>query len=466
MPPLTAAVSPCTYDLSAFADESRVLTNPHKGWYHHYYDNDVAKYGVRLERGDRLLDFPGLATLYLRLPWCELEPEEGRFAWQILDRVIDEWLPTGRTFAFCVSCKETNPKYVFATPEWVRAAGARGDFIARADGSPGNWEPDYGDPVFLEKLEAFHTAFAARYDGKPWVEWVTIGSYGDWGEGHTCSSSRREWPVAVLKKHIDLYRRLYRHSRLEANDDLVGSRTDRVGAEELRRHIDGCGLSLTDHGISVDWFAKHYGPSTLRDAAWLRRSAERTPVVLELEHYHLTVKHGNWKAGEPLRLAIEETAATFAGFHGCARTWLADNAPLGRRLANRLGYWIFLRALSLPLHARRGGSVEFALTWENRGVAPLYFPADLRLRLEPVHAGVPFVLPVATVAGSETVPGESRTLFANLALPQELPAGEYLISLSLVDRRLGRPLQFACRETAVTQDGYHLLPDARLRITA
>jgi hypothetical protein len=66
------------------------------------------------------------------------------------------------------------------------------------------WAPDYGDPGFLKSLETFHLAFAARYDGKPWVEYVDIGSIGEWGEGHTLFSGWYDVPVPVIKKHIDI----------------------------------------------------------------------------------------------------------------------------------------------------------------------------------------------------------------------------------------------------------------------
>ena len=67
---------------------------------------------------------------------------------------------------------------------------------------------------FLQKLDKFHKAFAERYDGKPWVEYIDIGSIGEWGEGHTAYSGWKDVPVAVVKKHIDLYKRHYKKSVL------------------------------------------------------------------------------------------------------------------------------------------------------------------------------------------------------------------------------------------------------------
>jgi hypothetical protein len=179
--------------LKKFWDESKVCNNPHKGWYHHYYDNGLANYGSLLKEGDFLEDFPGLNHIYLRLAWSYLEPVEGEFHWDVIDRIIDPWVSKGYGIAFRITCKETTKDQIFAAPKWVMDAGAKGEYFSNP-WSKGwkNWEPDYGDPIFLEKLENFHKAFAERYDRKPWVEYIDIGSYGDWGEGHTQVGSKRD----------------------------------------------------------------------------------------------------------------------------------------------------------------------------------------------------------------------------------------------------------------------------------
>ena len=69
--------------------------------------------------------------------------------------------------------------------------------LAQAAGPDAPWEPVFDDPVFLVKLENFLRAFAARYDGKPWLRYVDIGSIGDWGEGHSWAGSRKECGFAA-----------------------------------------------------------------------------------------------------------------------------------------------------------------------------------------------------------------------------------------------------------------------------
>ena len=223
-------------DLTALHDATRVLVNPHKGWYHHYPDNHVNKYEIA--RDADLLEFPGMDHLYIRLAWAYLEPKEGQFEWAVIDRLVDKWTAHGLGIAFRISCKETSTDRIeqqFATPRWVMEAGAKGGHYRMGEpvGPEGPWEPIYDDPVFLEKLERFLAAFAARYDGKPWLRYVDIGSIGDWGEGHSWASSRKTLSFAVRKRHVDLHLKYFKDSQLVISDDYVHAVPDSV---ERARH--------------------------------------------------------------------------------------------------------------------------------------------------------------------------------------------------------------------------------------
>ena len=56
-------------------DTGAALVNPQMGWTMHFYSNVPRNYGSKLDPADTLDDFPGLSTVYLRIPWAYLEPE-------------------------------------------------------------------------------------------------------------------------------------------------------------------------------------------------------------------------------------------------------------------------------------------------------------------------------------------------------------------------------------------------------
>ena len=96
------------------ADTGQALLNPDMGWTMHFYSNIPENYGSKLEPSDTLEDFPGLSTVYLRVPWAFLEPEEGRFNWALFDTPAQRWIARGKRVAFRVTCSENWMR--FATP--------------------------------------------------------------------------------------------------------------------------------------------------------------------------------------------------------------------------------------------------------------------------------------------------------------------------------------------------------------
>ena len=57
------AVKSVLHDLTPLQDATRVLVNPHKGWYHHFPDNNPNKYQIAQDAD--LLQFPGMDHLYI-----------------------------------------------------------------------------------------------------------------------------------------------------------------------------------------------------------------------------------------------------------------------------------------------------------------------------------------------------------------------------------------------------------------
>jgi len=334
-------------DMKPYWDDSTALANPHKGWYHHYPDNHINKYIISDDSD--LLDFPGMDHLYIRLAWAYLEPLEGQFNWDVIDSIIDKWTKNGLKIAFRISCKETSTDRIeqqYATPKWVMEAGAKGGYYRNGKkvGPDGPWEPVFDDPVFLEKLENFFKAFAARYDDKSWLRYVDIGSIGDWGEGHTHSGSRLEYGYELRKLHIDLHLKYFKKSQLVISDDYVYSIGDQKDRDRLHRYILNKGISYRDDSPLVNGYVRGYTDTyTVRSPEFFKDAYLKTPTVFELQHYGAVKRDGNWvvKEGSSLskyakgksgpdffRGAMELLHATYIGYHGDAHEWLTDNPEI------------------------------------------------------------------------------------------------------------------------------------------
>ncbi len=201
-------------------DTGEALENPSTGWVFHHFDNSIRQYGPPLGPSYEGEGFPGLSVAYLRLAWSYLEPEDGVFDWSLVDTVAQRYIRAGRQVAFRFTCFESGD--VYATPKWLKDAGVRGRWFLYGkgvveEGTPqATWEPDYDNPLFLEKLDRFLAAAARRYDGSPHVAFVDIGSIGIWGEGNPCT---RPYPLSMYKTHIDLHFKHFKKTLLVGMDD-------------------------------------------------------------------------------------------------------------------------------------------------------------------------------------------------------------------------------------------------------
>ncbi|MBN1562055.1 DUF4832 domain-containing protein [candidate division KSB1 bacterium] len=464
-------------DMKPHWDEHLALENPHKGWYHHFPDNHVNKYIIANDSD--LTDFPGMDHLYIRLAWAYPEPLEGQFNWEIIDQLIEKLTAKGLGIAFRISCRETSSdraEQQYATPRWVMEAGAKGDYYRDGErrGADGPWEPVYDDPIFLEKLANFLRAFAARYDGQPWLRYVDIGSIGDWGEGHTHSGSRLHYNYDQRKLHIDLHLKYFRTSQLVVADDFVYSIANLRERQMMHQYILDNGITYRDDSILVNYYVGAFPATyTVRSPEYFAAVYRQKPTVFELEHYATVKRQGNWLAepGSPLaengngatgadffRGALALLHATYIGYHGYAQEWLADNPQLSIDLLNRCGYWYFLHSAAMP-DSIAGDSLSLTLAWENRGVAPAYFPYDLVLRLDG-----PETFTATVLAGNEKwLPIENMIYKERytISLPQRLP-GDYTLSVKLYSNQAHRTVFLALDPSRMDADHFYEIGQVRV----
>ena len=388
-------------------ESSVALVNPGMGWVFHHYDNGLKNYGVHLAPSDTVDDFPGASTVYLRLAWSYIEPEEGHFNWAVVDTPAQRWIAKGKKFALRFTASETNRDQPYATPEWVRKAGAKGYFYSYGKGinpEGTNWEPDFDDPIFLEKLEQFLAAAGARYDGNVDLAFIDIGTLGAWGEGHTIPSTKKPYSAATALRQIGLYHKYFPHTLVVVNDDfsLQGR------GIELFGHARELGMGFRDDSILVEKPPHSYYHAYLAIPFW-----PTVPVVLESEHYGPSAKSGAWGDGSLYLKAIEEYHASYASVHWYPREFLKTNKELIDRINLRLGYRLRLLEASWPAEVAAASTILVGYRWRNDGVAPCLPGGHPTITLKDEQGGIAAVfadeefdmraLPVAEPGKAEAI---------------------------------------------------------------
>lgn len=443
--------------LREHTDDRTILKNPHKGWYIHYVDNGYKNpnYRCDIEPNDYLEDFPALNHMYLRLDWSDLEPEEGRFRWEIIDSIMDEWAPKGYQFTFRLCNSETGEEMPYATPRWVEEAGCPGQMcVVRYGGGHKVWEPDFNHPIFFEKLERFLSAFAARYDGDKRVEYIDIGSYGNWGEGHVYFTSGAMAPVEVIRKHVDLHSRIFKKTQVIANYGFGANYGSFDAALANLRYCAAQGMGCRTDSVMVKSYLP-YGYSSVQDPEWFEPFWRNAPIDLELEHYASvrSLSREELRQCLPFAEAMKEIHASFCGFHGNPRLWLRENAALTDYMSNRMGYWLFIPWIERLSELIAGSRSVFRIGVQNRGVAPVYWPASVKVRL--THTDGRRFETRADIDARRWLPGEHQEQLI-MDVPEDF-TGVCKLQIRLTDDRLDRPILWGMKEAFRDEGGWHTI---------
>ena len=369
-----------------------VLCNPGMGFVHFYYSSRIWAYGAQTEPGDTLDWMPGTTVIYMRLPWCYLEPEEGVYRWDLLDSKTAPWIKAGKKVAFRISCQDHT---LLSIPQWVMDAGVKGKWThedEKLEFVPYKQEFDafWDDPVFLAKVEQFLKAFAARYDGNPDVAFVDLGSLGIYGEAHTSkfakdAKDRPEEFRRIAKIHLDLLRRCLPNTYLVVSDDIGND----GHWSDLKRKDPATGALLDDSPIFK--YCRELGIGFRDDSImcsknywwsdrFARRFAKETPVVVETGHMTRRLDNGVWKP-EKLKECIEAYRASYFSTHSFPDLYWEVNKDVWKETANRLGYRLELRRVEYPDVVKVNEPVVVKSTWVNVGVAPQYGNATLTWNL-------------------------------------------------------------------------------------
>lgn len=376
---LAVLVASCSLGTSvntvSFKDNGSALVNPGMGFIEYTYAGRLWAYGSTTPSWDALDWFPGCSTVYMRLLWSELEPREGEYRWDILDRYSQAWAAAGKKLAFRIICCNQTKN---ACPDFVREAGAKGSWFRYGKHEvstdfPERWEPEYDDPVFLEKFGAFLKAFAKRYDGDPNVAFVDVGSYGLYGEGH------REFSDAEIaddpgknerlaKLHLDLWREAMPNTYLIVSDDIGGSK-NLDPDHPLLAYAREIGIGFRDDSIFC------YAERPWYHDGWSRKFAETSPVVIESGHLRFVEREGKIDTTfteTKLLKCIEDHQASYFSIHDFPKDHLKRFRPVIEKMNLRLGYRLVPEEISYPTTVRIDEPVEIESIWKNAGVAPCY----------------------------------------------------------------------------------------------
>ncbi len=409
-------------------ETDEVLVNPGMGFTTFYSFN-----------GDPInADYPECSIAYFRWYWDVLEPEEGQVNFALIDSVLAQCHQHNQRLAFRVMCQnghevaDNSVTVKYEVPLWYVKSGARGWLYPDKQ----HWQPDYDDPLFIEKHGALIRALGARYDGHPDLDHVDIGSVGRWGEWHT---EGLPFPMPTLENHrkvVDLYVESFRKTPLVMNLEEspateyaisrgTGWRADCLGDMSVGEFFDEQG---NGENHQLNRYPRIIG-KFVEPEAW-----KRAPVVFETCWNMARWVEQGWDVDSILNQALEWHVSVLNNKSFGVPSQCREKVDSFLR---RMGYRLVPVSLSYPERVSAGDSLAVEMNWLNRGVAPCYAGYRLALCLRNPQTSETRVCPTGLDV-SDWLPGETRLNF-RIQAPPQLASGSYDLLLGIVDPSDSRP---------------------------
>jgi len=382
---------------------------------------------TKLPQASSRPDFPDTSISYCRWYWNVLEPEPGKFHWEIVDLALEEARAHGQTLAIRLMPYSNHDPL----PDWYQKSGARrANKPTDKDGEI--WQPDFSDPVYLKYWGELVAEAGKRYDGNPYLDSVDISSVGYWGEGWSPYMPA----FSYQKELIDIWLEAFRRTPLLMNFDEQQALT--YGTQQ------GAGWRLDCLGDMRTSSTSVYFPAEMLEIypqqvvrAGIQDVWQRKPVSLEVCY---TV--AGWKEkGYDLDYILEQ-----------ALRWHVSSvniksAPIPPEwksqfedFQKKLGYRFILRRLEYPKVVTPGTMMPVHMWWLNAGVSPVYKYFSLAVELRSSQSAAIIRVPVDV---RSWLPGDA-VFDGTLYVPENLADDSYDFRVAMLDPRTGKPaIQFA-----------------------
>jgi hypothetical protein len=413
-----------------FREVDKLFANPSQGW-------------MSQQRSPKSEPRFPCSVVYIRFDWADAEPVEGQYDWKIIDDVLAAWKSRGAAVSIRIMTCNAHSRGYYASPKWLFDADCKGtEFMVGGDDPTSGGrripriEPDYADPIYLTKHKAFIEAMGKRYDGRSDIEFLDIGSYGVWGEWHTTHPASLE----VRRQIVDMYLQAFTKTPLVFMSDDA----------EILAYALKHGTGFRRDGVGSPWHEQNWiGSKKYAGVPDMAETWKQAPVVFEWFGDYNYLKSKNWSFEAAVNFMLSNHVTLINDNVGRVPP---EALPALEKLSRLSGYRFVLRELECEKTVAGGANLNLKMKWANVGVGKLYRPFELRCSLFDSNNRVVFTSQSMADARN-WLPGE-HDLTVSLPMPKDLNAGDYTLTVALVDSTgIHQPLHLAIE--APEKDGFY-----------
>ncbi len=366
---------------------------------------------------------PMTSIAYFRVYWRYMEPEKGKYSWEMIDNALKTAQDRNQTLMLRIAPYGSGPvNNENDVPSWYREMkGEKNEWLPQGEG----WRVDAEDPDYAKYFGGFIAALGKRYDGHPAMEAVDVSLVGFWGEGRGSDILTDHTRNALVNAYTDNFKKT----------PLMMLLTD----EKTNTY----GLSQADVGWRVDClgdvggFQKNwshmmdYYPQGIINFG-MKDAWKKAPVSLEVCWVMQKWYDEGWDVDYIIDQSLKWHISSFNSKSSAVpKEWW----PSVNRWLNKMGYRFVLRNISYPATVSPDDKVDFKTWWENKGVAPCYKDFLLAFRLK---SGKEEKIFITGANIKDWLPGD---IVYNDAffIPEDLTPGEYDLQIGIIDKNDRKP---------------------------
>ena len=389
---------------------------------------------------------PATTIAYWRIYWKYIEPEMGKYRWDMLDKALEVARSRGQTLLLRIAPYGTGKGN--DVPGWYRKMV--GDKTNLAYTNPVNaWMVDPHDPSYVEYFGGMIRALGERYDGHPDLEAVDLSIVGAWGEGAGSELLSKTAREALVNSYTDSFGKtpliallMDKETNMYANSQIpVGWRVDCIG----------------DLGF---WAAEQNGWTHMYDMypievinCNLQDDWKKSPLSFEICGTFLSWRDKEKYGRDEVKYIFEQSLKWhMSSFNAKSSPVPEEWQDLVDDWLKKMGYRYVLRRFTYPETVSQSGKIPFTSWWENKGVAPCYKNFALAIRLKSDTKEQVFITDANI---KEWLPGD--IVYDNsFFVPADFPLGTCDVQVAIVDKLKFEPRVNLAFEGKDDSGWYHL----------